>query len=99
VRFWDASASVAEAFLAGYEEIRPLAVWERAALPVLQAARHIHGLGTPAMYVDLWGSAYLSDRMIDVLIGAIRQCMDAVDAVEDDRSTDEEGNRQSREPN
>jgi Ser/Thr protein kinase RdoA (MazF antagonist) len=77
VQFWDASASVADAFLAGYEEIRPLAAWERTALPVLQAARHIHSLGTPAMFVDLWGSAYLSDRMIDVLVGAVRTCMDA----------------------
>jgi Ser/Thr protein kinase RdoA (MazF antagonist) len=62
-------------FDAGYEEVRPLAGWERAALPVLQAARHVFGLGIPALHVDEWGSAYLSDRMIDVLLGAVRQSL------------------------
>lgn len=75
VRFWDAPPAVARAFLAGYEEVRPLAAWERAALPVLQAARHVFGLGIPALHVDEWGSAYLSDRLIDVLLGAVRQSL------------------------
>jgi Ser/Thr protein kinase RdoA (MazF antagonist) len=78
VQFGEASASVADAFLAGYEEIRPLAAREQPALPVLQAARHVYSLGIPAMFVDQWGSSYLSDRMIDVLVGAIRQYMDEV---------------------
>jgi hypothetical protein len=42
---------------------------------VLEAARHAFGLGIPALHVDEWGSAYLSDRMIDVLLGAIRQSL------------------------
>jgi Ser/Thr protein kinase RdoA (MazF antagonist) len=75
VRFWDAPPAVAAAFLAGYQEIRQLAGWERAALPVLEAARHVFGLGIPALHVDEWGSAYLSDRMIDGLLGAIRQSL------------------------
>jgi Ser/Thr protein kinase RdoA (MazF antagonist) len=75
VRFWGAPPAVAAAFLAGYEEIRLLAGWERAALPVLEAARHVFGLGIPALHVDEWGSAYLSDQMIDVLLGAVRQSL------------------------
>ena len=79
VRFWEAPASAAEAFLAGYEALRPLAEWERAALPLLEAARHIQAMGTPAMHVNEWGRAYLSDRMIDTLLEAIRQSVAEVD--------------------
>ena len=75
VRSGSAAPAVAAAFLAGYEEVRPLAAWERAALPALEAARHVFGLGVPALHVDEWGSAYLSDGMIDALLGALRQSL------------------------
>jgi Ser/Thr protein kinase RdoA (MazF antagonist) len=73
VRFWQASPAAEEAFLSGYEAVRPLADWERAALPLLEAARHIQALGTRAIHVNEWGRAYLSDRMIDTLLDATRQ--------------------------
>jgi Ser/Thr protein kinase RdoA (MazF antagonist) len=75
VRFWNASPIVAEAFLTGYEEVRPLAEWERAALPIFEAARHIFSLGVPAAHVNEWGSSYLSDRMIDDLLGVLRRSL------------------------
>jgi Ser/Thr protein kinase RdoA (MazF antagonist) len=49
----------ADAFLAGYCEVRALSAWEQATLPLLEAARAIFGLGVPAMEVEQWGSAYL----------------------------------------
>ncbi len=75
VRFWDASAAAADTFLDGYREVRALQEWELRVLPAFTAARHIHSLGTPAMNVNEWGSAYLSDRMIDALLGSLRQSM------------------------
>ncbi|MDP9351417.1 MAG: phosphotransferase, partial [Chloroflexota bacterium] len=75
VAFWEAAAAAADAFLDGYGEVRPLREWELRMLPAFTAARHIQSLGTPAMNVNEWGSAYLSDCMIDTLIGAIRKSM------------------------
>ncbi len=75
VRFWSASPAAATAFLTGYDEVRTLLDWEREALPLFEAARHIHALGTPALYVNEWGRAYLSDRMIDILLDSVRACM------------------------
>ncbi|MFL5801398.1 MAG: phosphotransferase enzyme family protein [Roseiflexaceae bacterium] len=49
----------ADAFLAGYCEVRALSAWEQAALPLIEAARAIFALGVPAIEVDQWGSAYL----------------------------------------
>lgn len=74
-RYWDASPAVAKAFLAGYEEVRPLANWEQAALPVFESARHVFVLGVPAAHVNEWGSAYLSDQMIDTLLSALRRSL------------------------
>ncbi len=75
VRFWNASPVTADGFLAGYEEVRPLLDWERKSLPLFEAARHIHALGTPALHVNEWGRSYLSDRMIDILLDSVRACM------------------------
>jgi Ser/Thr protein kinase RdoA (MazF antagonist) len=79
VRFWDASPAIAEGFVAGYEEIRPLERWERAALPIFESARHIFALGVPAAHVNEWGSSYLSDRMIDALLDVLRRSLTEVD--------------------
>ena len=75
VRFWSASPAAADGFLAGYEEVRTLLTWEREALLLFEAARHIHALGTPALHVNEWGRSYLSDRMIDILLDNVRACM------------------------
>jgi Ser/Thr protein kinase RdoA (MazF antagonist) len=78
VTYWDAGAAVAEAFVAGYEEVRPMAEWERSAIPLFEAARHIHSFGTPAAKVNEWGSAYLSDQMIDTLLDGIRSAVEKI---------------------
>lgn len=72
MRFWQAQVGNREAFIAGYEAVRPLVEWEKA-LPTLEAVRHIASLGTPAQYVNEWGAAYLTDSLIDNLIACIQQ--------------------------
>jgi Ser/Thr protein kinase RdoA (MazF antagonist) len=52
-------ADFAEAFLAGYTEIRTLTPDEHKAMPLFEAIRAIFAIGTPAKYVDHWGSEYL----------------------------------------
>jgi GNAT superfamily N-acetyltransferase len=49
----------AEAFLAGYRAVRSLAEAEYALLPLFEAVRALLEIGTPALHVNLWGSAYL----------------------------------------
>jgi Ser/Thr protein kinase RdoA (MazF antagonist) len=49
----------AEAFLSGYSAIRPLTAHEYGLLPLFEAVRAILEIGTPALHVNLWGSAYL----------------------------------------
>jgi Ser/Thr protein kinase RdoA (MazF antagonist) len=48
-----------QAFLAGYEVIRPLSAIERDMLPVLGAARAVFDIGVKAANVPHWGSAHL----------------------------------------
>jgi Ser/Thr protein kinase RdoA (MazF antagonist) len=49
----------ADAFLSGYTAVRPLAAQEYALLPLFEAVRAILEIGTPALHINLWGSAYL----------------------------------------
>jgi Ser/Thr protein kinase RdoA (MazF antagonist) len=60
----------ADAFLSGYNAVRSLAAHEYALLPLFEAARAILEIGTPALHVNLWGSAYLEsffDQSLDRL--------------------------------
>ena len=52
-------ADFAEAFLAGYTDVRALTPDEPKAMPLFEAVRAIFAIGTPAKYVDHWGSEYL----------------------------------------
>jgi len=78
LRYWQAADGTAQAFLDEYQRIRPLAAWELAALPALEAARTIFTLGIPAQHVDVWGSAYLTDRMVDTVLDGVRQSMSRI---------------------
>ncbi len=73
-RYFRAGVAVAEAFQAGYEEVRPLQGWEKAALADLEAARHIFALSVPAQNVNEWGSAYL-DPIVDRMLDLVRRAM------------------------
>lgn len=52
-------AAFANAFLAGYNAVRTLTPAEHEVLPLFEAVRAIFEIGTPAKYVNSWGSAYL----------------------------------------
>ena len=73
VAYWETPASAREAFMAGYASVRPLSLDEEASLPALEATRAIASLGTPAREVNIWGSAYLSDAMIERTLAIVRE--------------------------
>jgi len=66
----------AEAFLAGYTAVRPLPAHEYRLLPLFEAVRGMLEIGTPALHVNLWGSAYLESffaQSLDRLKRAMQQ--------------------------
>jgi Ser/Thr protein kinase RdoA (MazF antagonist) len=76
IRNTPTEAEFAEAFVAGYTDIRSLTPEEREAMPLFEAVRAIFAIGTPAKYVDHWGSEYLYaflDRSLEGLERAMRQ--------------------------
>jgi Ser/Thr protein kinase RdoA (MazF antagonist) len=64
----------AEAFLSGYTAVRALATHEYELLPLFEAARAVLEIGTPALHVNLWGSAYL-ESFFDQSLERLRRCM------------------------
>lgn len=75
----DTTDEVAEAFLAGYREIRAIDPKELSALPAFQAAQNVWLLGLRASYVNEWGTAFFSDRFVDSVLAAIRQNLAKLD--------------------
>jgi Ser/Thr protein kinase RdoA (MazF antagonist) len=71
-------ATYAEAFLRGYQSVRPLTEAERATLPLFEATRAIFDLGVPAMEVNHWGRAYL-DTFLDQSLAQLKRCMEALE--------------------
>ena len=69
------TAEAQQAFLSGYQEIRPLDEAEIGWLPLFEAARHIFSLGIPAMNAYHWGSVALSDENIGRSLDALRRCL------------------------
>jgi Ser/Thr protein kinase RdoA (MazF antagonist) len=69
----------ADAFLTGYQEMRPLSAWEQALLPLFEAARAIFGIGVPAIEVDQWGSAYLYS-FLDHELAQLKRTMQRIGA-------------------
>jgi hypothetical protein len=66
----------AEAFLTGYTAVRPLAEPEYGLLPLFESVRAILEIGTPALHVNLWGSAYLEsffDQSLERLKRSMQQ--------------------------
>jgi Ser/Thr protein kinase RdoA (MazF antagonist) len=67
------SAEVVEAFLAGYEEVRPLSPEELKALPLFQIAQSIWLLGLRASYINEWGELYFANWFIDRVMAGIKK--------------------------
>ena len=70
--FFRADPNSKQAFVAGYQQIRPLLEFEQQAIPAFEAARHIFSLGVPAAHINEWGRARLTDRLVAALLDHIR---------------------------
>ncbi len=73
IEYWGAASSLTEKFLQGYEESRKLDTTERELLPAFVVIRAISSLGTPALHVNEWGSAYLTERMVNIHLEIIQR--------------------------
>jgi Ser/Thr protein kinase RdoA (MazF antagonist) len=73
IEYWGAAPTTAEAFLQGYEEKRVLDSLERDLLPTFEVIRAISSLGTPALHVNEWGSAYLTEQMVTIHLEIIQR--------------------------
>jgi Ser/Thr protein kinase RdoA (MazF antagonist) len=62
-----------QAFIEGYEEVRPLSHGERDWLPLFRAARNVFELGIPALNAYHWGSAHLSKKDVDAALEGLRR--------------------------
>jgi Ser/Thr protein kinase RdoA (MazF antagonist) len=60
------------AFLAGYQDVRPLADWELAAIPLFVAVRELFRLGNWGWRVDEWGTSALPDDTVERHLVGIR---------------------------
>jgi Ser/Thr protein kinase RdoA (MazF antagonist) len=54
-----------QAFQAGYESVRPLADWEREAIPLFVAVREVFRLGNWGRRIAEWGTSALPDEALD----------------------------------
>lgn len=70
-----------EAFLSGYTSLRTLSREEYGTLPLFEATRAIFEMGTPALNVDHWGSAYLY-TFFDQSLERLKQSMQQLRAQE-----------------
>jgi Ser/Thr protein kinase RdoA (MazF antagonist) len=73
IEYWGVAPTTAEAFLQGYEEKRVLDALERDVLPAFVVIRTIFLLGIPALHVNEWGSAYLTERMVAIQLDIIQR--------------------------
>jgi Ser/Thr protein kinase RdoA (MazF antagonist) len=64
------------AFLEGYQEERPLAVWERAALPLFVAVRELFRLGNWGPRLDEWGTSALPEEHLERHLSRIQDALD-----------------------
>jgi Ser/Thr protein kinase RdoA (MazF antagonist) len=72
----DEPAAIVDAFLAGYESVRTLAAAERVSIPIFQIVQSIWVLGLRAGYVNHWGAALLSDRLVSHVLTFITHTLE-----------------------
>lgn len=63
------------AFLAGYQDVRPLVDWELAAIPLFVAVRELFRLSNWGWRVEEWGTSALPDDALARHLAAIKQAM------------------------
>lgn len=72
IAWWDMGDDVRDAFMSGYNVIRPLSQEELESLPAVQATRCLLSMGLAARHVNTWGRIYFSDASIDKSLTLIR---------------------------
>jgi Ser/Thr protein kinase RdoA (MazF antagonist) len=72
----DEPEAIGQAFLEGYESVRALTALERASIPLFQIVQSIWVLGLRANYVNDWGNATLSDRLVNNVLTFIKQIIE-----------------------
>jgi Ser/Thr protein kinase RdoA (MazF antagonist) len=72
----DEPQAIAEAFLKGYQSVRVLSAAEQATITLLQIVQSIWVLGLRAEYVNEWGTAALSERLVNNVRTFIRQTIE-----------------------
>jgi Ser/Thr protein kinase RdoA (MazF antagonist) len=72
----DEPEAIGQAFLEGYESVRALTALERASIPLFQILQSIWVLGLRANYVNDWGNAALSDRLVNNVLTFIKQIIE-----------------------
>ena len=63
-------------FLAGYQDVRPLADWELAAIPLFVAVRELFRLGNWGPRVEEWGTRAFPEEMLAQHLAWIREAVD-----------------------
>jgi Ser/Thr protein kinase RdoA (MazF antagonist) len=72
----DEPEAIAHAFLDGYESVRALSDLERSSIPIFQIVQSIWVLGVRANYVNDWGNALLSDRLVNNVLTFIKHLVE-----------------------
>jgi Ser/Thr protein kinase RdoA (MazF antagonist) len=70
--YWKMGDAVRDAFVEGYAAIRGISDAEYATIPLMQIARMVLSLGTPARHINTWGRGYFSDMIINRQIELIQ---------------------------
>lgn len=75
VDYWKMGDAVGSAFLEGYASVQPISEEAYHTIPVMQIARMVSSLGTPARYINTWGRIYFSDTIITRQLQLIQTMM------------------------
>ena len=72
----DEPEAIGHAFLEGYESVCVLTAPERASTPLFQIVQSIWVLGLRANYVNDWGNALLTDRLVNNVLMFIKHMIE-----------------------
>jgi len=77
---WDdaGARAVWRAFLRGYSSVRPIASWERRAIPVLTASRQLWIAGLHAWFCGQYGHKYFGPAVLAQRLGLLRKLVSSL---------------------
>lgn len=72
--YWQMGQKIEQAFLQGYQQVRPISHVDQRTIPLLGAARIIYSMSVAAAHVNTWGSkAYLSPTTLEGMMRVLRE--------------------------